>query len=261
VVHGLVGIKTHAKVALVVRRDDQHRLRRYVHVGTGNYNVVTGRRYTDLSLFTADEQTTADVQDLFNELTGRAQAPRALTRGCLISPKQMLPELVSKIEREAALARAGRPACIRMKLNGLSEPDIVNALQRASTDGVQVELIVRGVCTLRPGVPGLTDNVRIVSVLGRFLEHSRILYFANGGSPEYYIGSADMRPRNLRRRVELFAPVRSTDARARIDQLFDRYLTDSTAWDLTAQGEYVRRDARAPGAQESLLDEAAAALR
>jgi polyphosphate kinase len=261
VVHGLVGIKTHAKVALVVRRDEEHHLRRYVHVGTGNYNAVTGRRYTDLSLFTADESITSDVQDLFNELTGRSQAPRGLSHGCLISPKQLLPELVAKIEREAANARAGKPARIRMKLNGLSDPDVVNALQRASVDGVRVDLIVRGVCTLRPQVAGLTENIRVVSVLGRFLEHSRVLCFENGGAPEYYIGSADMRPRNLRRRVELMAPVRSADCQRRIDQVFDRYLDDPTGWDLTAAGEYVRRDCRAAGAQELLLDECAAALR
>ncbi|HEY6219234.1 MAG TPA: polyphosphate kinase 1, partial [Gemmatimonadaceae bacterium] len=206
VVHGLVGIKTHAKVALIVRRDESHRLRRYVHVGTGNYNTVTGRRYTDLSLFTSDETITADVQDLFNELTGRAHAPLGLTRGCLLSPRQLLPELLSRIEREAALARSGRGGSIRMKLNGLSDPELVEAIHRAASDGVRVELIVRGICTLRPA-----GDIRIVSVLGRFLEHSRVFHFANAGSPEYFIGSADLRPRNLRRRVELLVPVKGEE--------------------------------------------------
>src|SRR5439155_7337788 len=197
VVHGLGGIKNHAKVSLVVRREGT-KLHRFLHVGTGNYNADTAKRYTDLSLLTADEDLTADAQDLFNELTGSSRAPNQLTRGCLISPKQLLPELVSRIEREAAHARAGRGGHIRMKVNGLSDPDVVNALFRASQDGVRVELVVRGVCTLRPGVTGVSENISIVSVLGRFLEHARVFYFGNAGSPEYFIGSADMRPRNLR---------------------------------------------------------------
>ena len=233
VVHGLVGIKTHAKVALVVRRDGDHRLRRYAHVATGNYNAQTARRYTDLSLFTSDHAVTGDVQDLFNELTGRSHAPQRLTRGCLISPRQLLPEIVSRIEREAAHARAGRGGSIRMKVNGLSDPDVVTALYRASTDGVRVELVVRGVCTLRPGVPGYTENIRVVSVLGRFLEHSRVLCFGNAGSAEYFMGSPDMRPRNLRRRVEILVPVTNAICQRQLDALLDTYLSDPTAWDLS----------------------------
>jgi len=252
VVYGLVGVKNHAKVALVVRRDGQ-RLRRYVHVGTGNYNVVTARRYTDLSLLSADEDLTADVQDLFNELTGSSRAPQQLTRGCLISPRQLLPELLSRIEREAAHARAGRDARIRMKVNGLSDPDVVNALFRASQDGARVELCVRGVCTLRPGVPGMSERITVVSVLGRFLEHARVFHFANAGAPEYFIGSADMRPRNLRRRVELLAPVRDATCRAQLDAILDTYLNDPTAWQLTSAGEYVRRHGTGPSAQETLM--------
>ena len=252
VVHGLVGVKNHAKVALVVRREGQH-LRRYVHVGTGNYNADTARRYTDLSLLTADQDLTADVQDLFNELTGSSRAPSQLTRGCLISPRQLLPELLSRIEREAAHARAGRKGHIRMKVNGLSDSEVVNALFRASQDGVKVELVVRGVCTLRPGVSGVSDNITVVSVLGRFLEHARAFYFANAGAPEYFIGSADMRPRNLRRRVELMTPVRDSSCRAQLDAIFEAYLADPTAWELTSAGEYVRRRAAGPGAQDALL--------
>jgi polyphosphate kinase len=256
VVHGLVGVKNHAKVALVVRRDGS-RLKRFVHVGTGNYNAETARRYTDLSLLSADEELTADVQDLFNELTGSSRPPLLLTRGCLISPKQLLPELLARIEREAAHARAGRGGHVRMKLNGLSDPDVVNALFRASQDGVRVELVVRGVCTLRPGVTGVSENITVVSVLGRFLEHARVFYFANAGSPEYYIGSADLRPRNLRRRVELLSPVRDPGCRAQIDVLLDAYLNDPTAWQLTSAGEYVRRHGGGLGAQEQLLGELA----
>ncbi|MGH7638727.1 MAG: polyphosphate kinase 1 [Gemmatimonadaceae bacterium] len=252
VVHGLVGIKNHAKVALIVRRDGS-RLRRFVHIGTGNFNAETARRYTDLSLLTADEDLTADVQDLFNELTGSSRAPNQLTRGCLISPNQLLPELLARIEREAAHARAGRGGHIRMKLNGLSDPEVVNALFRASQDGVRVELIVRGVCTLRPGVPGVSENIGVVSVLGRFLEHARALYFANAGAPEYFIGSADLRPRNLRRRVELLAPVRDATCRRQLDTIFETYLGDPTAWELTTAGAYIRRHGTGLSAQESLL--------
>jgi polyphosphate kinase len=255
VVHGLVGVKNHAKVALVVRRDGT-RLKRYVHIGTGNYNVETSRRYTDLSLLSADDDLTADIQDLFNELTGSSRAPGQLTRGCLISPKQLLPELIAKIEREAAHARAGRGGHIRMKFNGLSEPEVVSALFRASQDGVRVELAVRGVCTLRPGMTGVSENVTIVSVLGRFLEHARVFCFANAGAPEYYIGSADLRPRNLRRRVELLAPVRDRICRAQLDTILDLYLTDPTAWELTSAGEYVRRHGTGAAAQEALLGDA-----
>jgi polyphosphate kinase len=253
-VHGLVGIKNHAKVALVVRREGS-RLRRFVHVGTGNYNADTAKRYTDLSLLSADDELTADVQDLFNELTGSSRAPNQLTRGCLISPKQLLPELLARVEREAAHARAGRGGRIRMKLNGLSDPEVVSALFRASQDGVRVELVVRGVCTLRPGVNGVSENISVVSVLGRFLEHARVFYFANAGSPEYFIGSADMRPRNLRRRVELLAPVRDRNCRAQLDTILDTYLGDPTAWELTSAGEYIRRHGTGPSAQEQLLGE------
>jgi polyphosphate kinase len=206
-------------------------------------------------LLSADEDLTCDVHDLFNELTGSSRAPNQLTRGCLISPKQLLPELLSKIEREAAHARAGRGGHVRMKLNGLSDPDVVSALFRASQDGVRIELVVRGVCTLRPGMTGVSHNISVVSVLGRFLEHARVFHFANFGAPEYYIGSADLRPRNLRRRVELLAPVRDPNCRAQLDALLETYINDPTAWELTSAGEYVRRHGGGPGAQEQLLGE------
>jgi polyphosphate kinase len=253
VVHGLVGVKTHAKVALVVRKSNGGH-KRYVHAGTGNYNAQTARRYTDFSLLTANDQIVNDVQDLFNELTGRSRPPERLTHGCLISPKQLLPELVAKIEREAAHARAGRGGRIRMKVNGLSDPDIVNALVRASRDGVKIDLVVRGVCTLRPGVPGVSEGITIVCAMGRFLEHSRIFHFGNAGHDEYFIGSADMRPRNLRRRVELVVPVMTPDNRAELEETLDRYLKDPTAWVLGADGAYVRRRAGEYSAQDRLLE-------
>ncbi len=251
VVHGIVGVKTHAKVALVVRKSAGGH-RRYVHAGTGNYNAETAKRYTDLSLFTANDRIVNDVQDLFNELTGRSRPPERLTQGCLISPKQLLPELVSKIEREAQHARAGRPARIRMKMNGLSDPDIVNALVRASQDGVKVELIVRAVCTLRPGVAGVSEGISIICAMGRFLEHSRVFHFANNGAAEYYIGSADLRPRNLRRRVELVVPVLDPDNRLELDRILETYLKDPSAWVLGSDGSYVRRRAGELSAQDQL---------
>ena len=252
VVHGLVGLKNHAKVALVVRREEG-RLRRYAHIGTGNYNVRSGRQYTDLSLFTADEPVVADVSDLFNALTGSSTPPRRLTRGALVAPHQLMPAVIERIEREAAHARAGRAARIDAKFNGLSDPDVVRALYQASQDGVDVHLVVRGICTLRPAVPGRSDRIRVVSVVGRFLEHSRIYRFANGGDPEYYIGSSDWRPRNLRRRVELLVPVRDRANRATLDHILALYNEDPTAWELTAAGEYVQRAGGKTGAQDQLL--------
>jgi polyphosphate kinase len=236
-------LKTHAKTAMVVRRENG-KLRQYVHVGTGNYNAQTAKQYTDLSLFSADPALAADIHDLFNELTGSATAPQPLSRGCLIAPQQLLPAMLERIEREAAHARAGKGGLIRLKLNGLSDPDVIDALYRASQDGVQVDLVVRGICTLRPGVPALSARISVVSVVGRFLEHERIYHFANAGNAEYFIGSPDFRPRNLRRRIELVAPVRDADARAELSRILDLYLDDSSGWQLTESGEYVRRSTK-----------------
>lgn len=254
VAYGFVGVKTHAKVALVVRRDGE-RLRRIVHVGTGNYNARSGLHYTDLSLFSADPELAADVGELFNALTGSSAPPAALSHGALVAPGQLLPALLDLVEREAAHARAGRPARIALKVNGLSDPAIVRALERASQDGATVELLVRGVCTLRPGVPGRTERVRVLATAGRFLEHARVYHFANGGDDAWYVGSADLRPRNLRRRVELLVPVRDARCRAELARLLDVYRDDARAWELTAAGSYVRRERRGPGAQELLLGE------
>ena len=252
VVRGIVGFKNHAKVALIVRREaGGGGLRRYVHVGTGNYNTRSGEQYTDLSLFTTNDLIASDAADLFNELTGSSEAPRRTSRALLIAPNRLLTGMLERIDREAAFARAGRPARITAKLNGLSDPDIVRALYRASRDGVDVDLVVRGICTLRPGVPDLSERIRVVSIVGRFLEHSRIYRFANGGDPRYFIGSADLRPRNLRRRVELLAPI--TDARHRrlLDDLLARYVSDPTGWDLQGDGTYERRGGGI-GTQEAL---------
>jgi polyphosphate kinase len=249
VVRGLVGLKNHAKVTLVVRRESGG-IKQYAHIGTGNYNVRSGAQYTDLSLFTCDADITADVADLFNELTGSSEAPQRQPRALLVAPRHLLPGILQRIEREAAHARAGHEARITAKLNGLSDPDIVRALYRASRDGVEVDLIVRGICTLRPGVARRSDRIRVTSVVGRFLEHSRIYRFLNAGSPEYFIGSADLRPRNLRRRVEVLAPIRAAAHRQTIDRILDAYLNDPTAWELAVNGEYTKRSGAGKAAQE-----------
>jgi polyphosphate kinase len=251
VVYGFVGLKVHAKIALVVRRDDGI-LRRFAHVGTGNYNTRSGRQYTDLSFFSASDAVTADVADLFNTLTGSSRPPEGLAHGALVAPVQLLPSVLDLIERETRNARAGRPAGIAIKVNGLSDAEVVRALCRASQAGVRVELVVRGICTLRPGVPGLSDDIRIVSVVGRFLEHSRIYRFENAGSPELFIGSSDLRPRNLRRRVELLVPVRAPTHRTQLEGILRLYLNDGTGWVLGPDGGYERSSTQGPSAQATL---------
>jgi polyphosphate kinase len=246
VVYGVVGLKNHAKVGLVLRREADG-LRRYVHIGTGNYNAATAKVYTDLSLFSADPDLGADVHDLFNQLTGSSRGPGGTFRRIAVAPDGLLPWLLARIAGEVEHARAGRPARIRAKLNGLADTEVIQALYRASRAGVTIELVVRGLCTLRPGVPGHSDRIRVVSRLGRFLEHARIYHFGNGGADDYFIGSADWRPRNLRRRVEVVAPVAAEEARATLDALLTRELADPAAWTLESDGSY----ARAGGAAET----------
>src|SRR5882762_6059292 len=261
VVYGLVELKTHAKTALIVRRE-RDGIRRYVHIGTGNYNAATAAVYTDVGLLSAAPELGADLNDLFNELSGSSRPPQTAFRRILVSPTYLANRLVELIDRESQHARAGRVARIRAKLNGLTDPEIITALYRASQAGVDVALVVRGVCTLRPGVVGLSERIRVVSVLGRFLEHARIYHFANATDAEYYIGSADWRVRNLRQRVEVVTPVRDPVACARLDAILTTELDDPTAWDLDADGVYHRR-APEPGgdrrsSQERLLGVAGA---
>jgi polyphosphate kinase len=251
VVYGFVALKVHAKVALVVRREGTT-LKRYAHVGTGNYNTRSGRQYTDLSLFSAGDAITSDVADLFNALTGSSTPPTGLAHGALVAPVQLLPAVLELIERETRHARAGRPARIAIKVNGLSDAEVVRALYRASEAGVTVDLVVRGICTLRPGVAGRSSRVRVVSVVGRFLEHSRIYRFENDGRPEHFIGSSDLRPRNLRRRVELLVPVRGSAHQSQLDEILQLYLADRTAWTLRSDGRYERSASAGPPAQSSL---------
>jgi polyphosphate kinase len=239
VVYGLVRLKTHAKMALVVRREADG-IRRYVHLSTGNYNSKTARIYTDLGLLTCSPSIGADVSDLFNFLTGFSR--QRLYRKLLVAPGSLRERCLELIEREASHARAGRPARIVAKMNSLVDTETVRTLYRASQDGVQIDLLVRGICALRPGVPGVSDRIRVVSIVGRFLEHSRVWLFENGASPEYYLGSADWMPRNFDRRVEVVVPVEDPGLGERLRRLLETYLSDTRqAWELHAEGTYTRR--------------------
>jgi len=226
VFHGVVGLKTHCKLAMLVRRDEDGVTRRYCHLGTGNYNPVTARFYTDLSLLTSDPQMTERVHMVFNYLTAHAEVDDYLP--LLVAPLTMAESFLGLIRRETEHARAGRPAHIIAKMNALLEPSVIEALYAASRAGVEIDLIIRGVCTLRPGVKGLSEHIRVRSIVGRFLEHSRIFHFANDGDYEIYLGSADWMPRNLFERCEVVFPVRDGAARARIhDEILPAYLADT----------------------------------
>jgi len=241
VVYGLLGLKTHSKIALVVRREGDG-IRRYIHMATGNYNTVSATQYTDLGLFTADENIGADATDLFNYLTGYS----AKTDYCklLVAPINLRSQLVELIQRE--IAQAGRSDSggghLIFKLNSLFDRHFIKLLYQASQAGVKVDLIVRGVCGLRPGVPGVSDNIRVISVVGRFLEHSRIFYFRNGGQEEVYLGSADLMSRNLDRRVEILFPVQEPRlVRHLRDEVLQVYLADNVkARTLKPDGSYAR---------------------
>ncbi|HMS62448.1 MAG TPA: polyphosphate kinase 1 [Solirubrobacteraceae bacterium] len=238
VVYGLPGMKTHAKCLLVVRREGDG-VRRYVHIGTGNYHPKTARLYTDFGLFTCDDRLGADVADMFNFLTGYGRPTRY--REVLMAPNFMLDGIVERVHRVIAAHEAGEHARIRMKMNALVHPRVIEALYAASTAGVPVELNVRGICCLVPGIPGVSENIRVVSILGRFLEHSRIYTFEYGSETDVLIGSADLMPRNLDNRVELIAPVRDPACRGELLDTIDRCMADNThSWDLRRDGTWVR---------------------
>jgi polyphosphate kinase len=239
VVYGLVGLKTHTKIALVVRRE-QDGLRRYVHLGTGNYNATTARIYTDLGLLTCNEAIGADASDLFNFLTGYSRQTRY--RKLLVAPHTLRERLTALIEREIAHARSGRGGQLIFKTNAVVDPTIIDLLYQAARAGARIDLIARGICCLRPGVPGLSETITVRSVIGRFLEHSRIYYFANGGAPEVYLGSADLMQRNLDRRVETLFPIEDPAMIAHVhDQLLKVYMSDNTrARILQPDGSYRR---------------------
>ncbi len=240
VFHGLVGLKTHCKLCLLVRHDPDGVTRQYAHLGTGNYNATTARLYTDLSLLTADPEITSAVHDVFSFLTAYAEHPGY--GPVMVAPLDLAEKCLRLIEREAEHARFGRPARIVAKMNSLVDKDIVQALYRASQAGVDIELIVRGICTLRPGIRGLSDRIRVRSIVGRFLEHSRIFYFENGGEPDIYLGSADWMPRNLHERVEVLFPLKSPLLRDRVSQeILAAYLADNAkARFLQSDGRYLR---------------------
>jgi polyphosphate kinase len=256
VVYGLVGVKVHSKIALVVRREGDA-IRRYVHLGTGNYNPVTARQYTDLGLLTCNEPIAADATYFFNALTGYSarQEPQKL----LVAPVNMRPRLAELIRREIERQEAGRPARLIFKMNALEDPPMIRLLYRASQAGVKVDLLVRGICCLRPGVPGVSENIRVISIVGRFLEHSRIYYFQNGGEEEIYLGSADLMRRNLSHRVEIIFPIADPRLVLRLKEILNVYLADhAKARFLRSDGSYMRSpQQKAPlalNAQATLLD-------
>ncbi|GII52898.1 polyphosphate kinase [Planotetraspora thailandica] len=239
VVYGVLGLKTHSKLALVVRQEAGGELRTYCHIGTGNYNPKTARQYEDFGLLTADPQVGEDVTDLFINLTGYSN--QSEYRRLLVAPHSLRPGLLTRIEREIDHHRKGRPARIRIKTNALVDEPLIDALYRASRAGVPVDLWVRGICTLRPGVPGLSETIRVRSILGRFLEHSRVFEFGGGRRPEMWIGSADLMRRNLDRRVEALVKVTSPQHRAYLSDLLDLAMSDgTTAWTLNSDGKWLR---------------------
>jgi polyphosphate kinase len=254
VMYGVVGFKTHAKLIMIVRREDG-RLKRYCHLGTGNYHVRTARAYTDYGLFTADEEIGEDLHDLFLQMTGLTRAPAL--RKLLQSPFTLHAALIERIEREIAHAREGRPARVVAKMNSLIEPQIIQALYRASQAGVTCQLIVRGICALKPGLPGVSDNITVRSIVGRFLEHSRAYYFLNGGDEELFLASADWMERNFFRRIEVGFPVQRSRYRERILEDLETCLADNVnAWRLGPDGSYTRVEADGQSracAQEALL--------
>jgi polyphosphate kinase len=255
VTYGLVGLKTHSKVTLVVRKD-YNGLRRYAHIGTGNYHTGTARLYSDLGMLTCDSEITQDLTELFNYLTGYSPPPRY--RKILTAPYTLKQGILEKIEREIKCHRQEQEGHIQLKVNALEDVDIIRALYRAAHAGVKIDLIVRDTCRLRPKLPGLTENVCVISVVGRFLEHARIYYFRNGGDEEYYIGSADLMKRNLESRVEVVAPVEDDKLRQELRLILDAQLSSRRhAWEMQADGQYIERTdssgKEAPSAQEIFI--------
>ncbi|HEV2017138.1 MAG TPA: polyphosphate kinase 1 [Gemmatimonadaceae bacterium] len=239
VAYGLPGLKTHTKTALVIRKEADG-IRRYAHIGSGNYNSQTARVYTDLGLLTSDPSIGADLTDLFNSLTGFSR--QNAFRNLLVAPRNMRQRFTKMVDREADLARAGRPGRIIAKMNSLVDAELIQHLYDASQAGVNIDLIVRGICCLRPEIPGISDRIKVTSIVGRFLEHSRIFYFGNDGNEEIYFGSADWMPRNFDRRVEVVAPIEKRHLHPRVCALLETCLADNRqAWDLHRDGTYVQR--------------------
>jgi polyphosphate kinase len=245
VVYGLVGLKTHCKLSLVIRQED-NQLRRYCHIGTGNYNPKTARYYEDLGLLTARPEVGEDLTKLFNLLSGYASEPQY--KAMLTSPVGVREGLTERIKREIENQTAGRPARIAFKLNSLVDERIIDELYLASKAGVPVDVLVRGMCSLRPGVPGLSETIRVNSVLGRYLEHSRIFFFENNGEPDVFIGSADMMHRNLDRRVEALVRIVQPDQVQLLRSIIDTGMRDEVdSWHLNDQGGWERKSLKNPG--------------
>jgi polyphosphate kinase len=256
VYHGILGLKTHCKLALMVRRDPDGVVRRYAHLGTGNYNSVTARFYTDVSLLTSRPEITSAAQAVFRYLTAKTEAESYAP--LLVAPLNLAPTILQLIARERDHARAGKPAAIVAKMNALLDRATIEALYEASQAGVEIDLIVRGICSLRPGVKGVSERIRVCSIVGRYLEHSRIFSFANDGHPEVYCGSADWMPRNLFERCEVMFPVDDPALSARLrDEILGAYLKDNVkARLLQPDGSYVRAPRTGPAfsAQDHLME-------
>jgi polyphosphate kinase len=254
VVHGLPGLKTHAKALLVVRREGRG-VRHYVHIGTGNYHAKTARLYEDFGLFTTDREVAQDVAELFNALTGAARSPDY--RKGIVAPDHMRKWFLREVERTIEAHEAGLQSRIVLKMNSLVDSRSIRALYKASQAGVRVDVNVRGICCLRPGVPGVSENIRVTSVVGRFLEHSRVYGFQRGDERRYWMGSADLMPRNLDTRVELLTPVTDPDSVAELEDTLERCLADDTfAWWLGADGSWERRSEGTRSVHRELMDRA-----
>ena len=257
VVYGIVGLKTHAKLALVVRQEPEG-LKCYCHIGTGNYNATTARLYTDMGLLTTKESLTSEVIELFNYLTGRSL--RSQYQKLLVAPVNMFSRFLEMIEREKMNASKGLPSHIIAKCNSLEERQISQALYRASQSSVKIDLIIRGFCCLRPQVPGLSDNIRVISVIGRFLEHSRIYYFRAGAADpidgEFYLGSADWMYRNLHARVEAIIPIEDRSLKERCWEILQVMLNDQRqAWEMKSNGEFIQRTGGSQGTHAILMNQ------
>ncbi|MGB7519747.1 MAG: polyphosphate kinase 1, partial [Spirulinaceae cyanobacterium] len=255
VVYGLVGLKTHTKITLVVRQE-KNKIRRYFHVGTGNYNPKTAKLYTDLGLLSCREELGADLTDLFNYLTGYSR--QKSYRKLLVAPVNLRDRMTALIKRETEQASQGNNSRIIAKMNSLVDPQIITALYEASQVGVKIDLIIRGICCLRPGVKGVSENIRVISIISRLLEHSRIFYFHNGGEDEMYIGSADWMRRNLDRRVEAVTPIEDPEIFQDLQEILGIMLADNRhAWELQTDGNYKQRKPEegtsVPGSQETLM--------
>ena len=253
VIYGIMGLKTHCKLSMLVRRD-QDRLRRYAHLGTGNYNHTTARLYTDLGLITAEPTITAEVAEVFNMLTAHSRISQF--EKLLVAPSGLMQGMLDRIERESEHARAGRPAAVIAKMNGLMDPAIIKALYAASQAGVEIDLIVRGICCLRAGLDGISENIRVYSIIGRFLEHSRVFYFANGGDEEVWLGSADWMNRNLRARVEVVFPILDPDLKRRVyRELLAFALADrAKSRQMRPDGTYIRRQSECDSPGHSMQE-------